>query len=235
MSGHQEIDAIVGTAQAESLSEEDVRSEDTISLVLQEVNNVLTSTGDTLGVICADVEAATSQEACRQVFRRFNQILRMFLVAVPNRDNDQLVYRAICSLNPSGCFKAHLAGSSSVPEAIAAYKEEILRKLAASMRRRSIADILSEQQDDELFARFLPVQAAEGLVNQGSGNGDDYAVDVSNTDVSHSQKRGVSQVVDDPAFSVIPKKKRSKVPALASIEELLGSDSVSGTVKNAPY
>ena len=41
-----------------------------------------------------------------------------------------------------------------------------------------------------LFARFLPVQAAEGLVNQGPGNHDDYAVDILDTDVSRSQKRG---------------------------------------------
>ena len=38
-------------------------------------------------------------------------------------------------------------------------------------------------------------------------------------------------MVDDHVISIIAKKKRSKVPALASIEDLLGSDSVSGTVK----
>ena len=229
MSGHQEIDDIVGTVPTKSSSMGGMSSEDTIALVLQEVNNVLASTGDTLAAICADIEAATSWETCRQEFRRFNHILRMFLVAAPSGDIGQVVREAIYSLSPGDCFTAHLAGSSSVPEAIAAYKEDVLQKLDASIRRRRSVDIVSEQQDDELFARFLP--ASEELKDQGSGSRNDRSVDFSDIAATHAQKRGVSQVVDDPALSVIPKKKRSKVPALASIEDLLGSDSVSGAVK----
>ena len=229
MSGHQEIDAIVGTVPAGSSSVEGIRSEDPFSLVLQEVNNVLTATDDTLGAICADIEAATSWEACRQEFRRFNHILRMFLVVATSGDTDQLVRQAIYSLNPGNRFRAHLAGSSTVPDAIAAYKEEVLQKLEASIRRMGNADIVSEQLDDELFARFVP--AADEPKDQGSGSRDDHAVDLSDTVVTHSLKRGASQVVDEPALPVIPKKKRSQVPALASIEDLLGSDSGSGAVK----
>ena len=38
-------------------------------------------------------------------------------------------------------------------------------------------------------------------------------------------------MLDDPVLSVVPSKKRSKVPASASIDDLMGSDSVSGAVK----
>ena len=228
MSG-QEIDAIVGTVPSGNPSEEGTRSEDIISLALQEVNNALTSTGDTLGAICADIEAATSWEVCRQEFRRFNLILRMFLVAAPSGVTDQPVRQAIHSLSPSVCFGAHLDGSPSVPEAIVAYKEDILQKLDASIRRMSIANIVSDQQDEELFARFMPARAVPK--DPGSSSRDDHAVDFPDSVVTHSQKRGVSQVVNDPALSVIPKKKRSKVPALASMEDLFDSDSVSGAVK----
>ena len=81
MSG-QEIDAIVGTVPSGNPSEEGTRSEDTISLALQEVNKALTSTGDTLGAICADIEAATSWEVYRQEFRRFN--LKYVFKSIPS-------------------------------------------------------------------------------------------------------------------------------------------------------
>ena len=61
MSVEREIDEIIEDVQSDHSQEV---GEDTIAAVAaQEVANLLSATGDSLGAICADIEASRSHEA----------------------------------------------------------------------------------------------------------------------------------------------------------------------------
>ena len=87
MSAEREIDEIVEVNQDDPSQEE---CQDSVALAAQEVANLLAATGDSFEAICAEVEAASLQEACRSAFRRFNSVLRIFLLTVGNNDGDRL-------------------------------------------------------------------------------------------------------------------------------------------------
>ena len=211
MSVEQEIDRIV----AEERQSADTEIDDTVtSLALHEVTVLLATTGDSLGAICSEIEAATSKEGCRTAFRRFNSVIRIFLLSA-REGCDRQVAAAICSLTPSDSFRTLLEGQARVREAISLYKQQVLRELAETIHKGGATVVVSEEKDDELFAQFLPelgvvgsIPAEEDLVVEG---------------IPH-RKRGVSQVLTGSALTSIPKKKRSSIPALNVLTSLTGGE-----------
>ena len=151
MSAEREVDDILEEVENEPLQGE---ADDTIALAAQEVANLLSAMGDSLGAICADIESAESRETCQQAFRRFNSILRIFLLTA-GRDNESRLYEAVSSLGPSDRFRAVLEDHPSITEAITIYKESVLRDLAASIQNKRPGAVVSDQGDEKLFERFL--------------------------------------------------------------------------------
>ena len=108
---------------------------------------MLEATGDSLAKICSALEAATSRGGLREVFRRFNAIMRMFTDAVPAGTDESLVLKAIASFESSHHFSTLLSTESCVSDVIAGYKRLILRKLAALLRRKEDTSLADDKFD----------------------------------------------------------------------------------------
>ena len=201
MSAEREVDDILEEGENGPLQEE---ADDTIALAAQEVANLLSAMGDSLGAICADIESAVSRETCQQAFRRFNSILRIFLLTAGS-DNDARLHEAVYSLDPSDRFQAVLEDNPIVNEAIVIYKESVLRDLAMSIQHRRPAAVVSDQGDEKLFDRFLQSGDVPQRVEQNQ---------------VRQRKRNVADVIPDAEIAVISKKKRSSIPALNALSAL---------------
>ena len=226
MSNQQEIADILG--DTESLEESSIASK-AIQLALQEVSKVLSATNDSLNAVCTRVEEATTREKLRKAFRQFNGIMQMFTEAVPREADDHMVSEALRSLSPSDRFMNLLISQASVATAVSAYKTLIIRDLAAVLRRKEELLRSSEEQDDLLFNRWLPTAPVDQDIPEAK-------VDISPVSVgalSSSRKRGIGAVLPDPVPLRIPKKVKSKIPALASLSEVIGQSKEGNTTKRA--
>ena len=226
MSAEQEVDAIISEEQLGRAMERD----DPFALARQEVVTLLSATGASFKSICADIEAATTRDDCRVAFRRFNDIIRMILLA-DEGSNDQLVCRAICALEPSKRFKDLLLGHDNVREAISGYKRLVLKDLAGTIRNKGATDVVSEEKDDILFAQFLSKQAAVEPADQGIRRQEKLMALSDSALGEKARKRGVSLMLEDDEFQVVLKKKRSSIPALNNLCTLAGGDVPDGTGK----
>ena len=230
MDARQEIDEMVGEPRAEESPEASRVSDKPLLLATNEVTKLLAMTNDSLGEICNDIEGATSREACREAFRRFNEIVRMFLVSAPDPcDNDQIC-EAILSLEPSEHLGAMLQSHLPLQDAIKDYKTSILKALAVSLSRSVAAKVVSEEQDDDLFDQFLPEHSTMAAGPLSSDAGQSFA-GIVHPASPVSRKRCSSEIADNPSPQVILKKKRSSIPALASLCELSGGSDLGGAAK----
>ena len=208
MSEQQDIDRILEDDHTGLVAESAPVTEKDIQAALQEVATVLSTTGQSLTGICATIEGASSKEECRLAFRQFNNIIQMVLAAAPNPESDEFVGRALCSLEPGSSFTALLRSHDSVGSAISAYKVLVLKNLSMALRRGETTRIVSEEQDNALFDQFFTAPAKKVQA-----------------------KRGASAVIDPPELTVIPKKRRSSVPALAALEDITSGEVVTGVAK----
>ena len=183
-------------------------TESAITLAALEVANLLSAMGDSLGAICAEIESAESRETCRMAFRRFNSILRIFLLTAGEGNEDRL-YEAVSSLGPSERFRVILEEHPDISDAITMYKESVLRDLAVTMQNKRPVAVVSEQGDEKLFDRFLQTQppCEDGIQGVGESR-------------IPRHKRNVADVIPDAELTVIPKKKRSSIPALNALSTL---------------
>ena len=205
MSEEREVDEILEEGGDEPSRED---SDNAITLAAQEVANLLSAIGDSLGAICAEIESAESRETCRMAFRRFNSILRIFLLTA-GEGNEARLYEAVSSLGPSERFQVILEEHPDIGEAITTYKESVLRDLAASIQNKRPVAVVSEQGDEELFDRFLQRQppCEDGPQRVGQLR-------------VPRHKRNVADVIPDAELAVIPKRKRSSIPALNALTTL---------------
>ena len=68
--------------------------------------------------------------------RKFDKIMRFFLVLERDQEQERTVIQAICSLSVTSCFEGILETASSLNEGITSYKTTIARDLAAMLRNR---------------------------------------------------------------------------------------------------
>ena len=144
MDGRREVDDIVREAESVAAPEFGVISNEALRLAALEVSKLLAMTDDSLEEICNNIEGATSRESCREGFRRFNEVIRMFLVSAPDPDDDNQVRSAIISLGPCARLRSLLERQSSGEEAITAYKTLILKYLTASLSQSAATRAVSE-------------------------------------------------------------------------------------------
>ena len=230
MDVRREVDDIVRDAGSVEASEVDVIPNEALRSATEEVSKLLALTNDSLKEICNNIEGATSRESCREGFRRFNEVIRMFLVSAPDPDDDNQVCSAIISLGPSARLRSLLEGQSSVEVAITAYKTLILQNLAASLSQSTAVRAVSEEQDDDLFDQFFAQQPVEAVDQQADLGGQDWGV-AQEAVSSRALKRSSRHLADDSPAEVVPKKKRSTIPALASLSELSRGDDLCNTAK----
>ena len=82
MSVRREVDDLVNDTAAEDLVDEaGVSAEESMNTALSEVTTLLSATNDSLSSICSEIETATSKDEWRKGVRKFNNILRLLMVA----------------------------------------------------------------------------------------------------------------------------------------------------------
>lgn len=102
-------------------------------------------------------------------------------------------------MGPSDRFRRVIEECPDIKEAISAYKEIILKKLAVTIRNRGSADVVSEQCDEQLFKRLLQEPPVE-------------------EDTSQVQKRGATEVLASDEVVAVPRKRlKSLIPALRAL------------------
>ena len=210
--------------------EESVDRTKAISQALEEVSRLLESTKDSFYAICMDIENATTEDALKAAFPRLNCIIRMIRNSAPEEEHDGLVRNALSSLRMSDRLAESLATSGSVLEAITGYKTLVVKDLNVTLRRKAERVLIEKKEDEDLFTKFLtrPVPqlaTAQSVLEE---------IGASSRGASKPLKRGIAAVVmQDEELTVIPKRARSKIPALASLSRVPGSSNMSGSAKKS--
>ena len=229
MSVEQEVDDLVRVAPTEAQSQHEDPVVEAVESAVNEVAKLLRKTDYSFLEICTEVEHATSRNDCRQAFRHFNKVVRMILLAAPGGEHDHIVKDAICALEPSEQFRTLVEEHASVSAAITAYKKMVLQSLAATLHDQETTVSVSDVQDDALFDEFLskpsvnlPAQSAQVPVIPPA---------VHPPEAQLSRKRGISVLAAEPLPAVFPKKKKSSIPALASLSSVSDMGDASGQTK----
>ena len=76
------------------------------------------------------------ENALEEALKRFNRVMHVFLGLSRAGLEESAVLNAVRSLLPSGRFKELLTDLASLPEALTAYKTDVVKDLAASLRRK---------------------------------------------------------------------------------------------------
>ena len=114
MSLEQEVSEVLGTVSPRTSP----AAVETVNLALAEVSRLMNITGESVLGVCLEVEAATTREAVKKAFRRFNGITRMFLEAAPAPEHDGLIREALGSLQLSKKFAQYIGSGVTVKEAV---------------------------------------------------------------------------------------------------------------------
>ena len=175
-------------------------------------------TGDSLSDICARIKKATTRKDLRKAFRPFIDLMGVLTQAMPRDVNDRSAVEALGTIPASARFKELFITQASVAEVVSSYKTLVIKDLTAAIRHRNEQLRFSEEQDDALFDRWLPradTSVRHDIVDAPVAGSTDSADDAS------SKKRGVSTISGDPVPLRVPKKPRSKIPALASLDQIV--------------
>ena len=203
-------------------------AEEVMALALREADNLSAATGESLGSICLEIESATTKKQLSGAFRRFNDFMRIFSAASSDALNAPMVLRSVSSLPSSERFKELLTSQASLSEAVEAYKSLVVQDLAVSLRRQAEARRADDEGDRALFARFLPEDIpveVEVLRNPDPASSDPVCRS------GPHRKRVSSAVGGIGDLSIIPKKRKSSVPALATFDRALEDCGKSSTDK----
>ena len=215
----QDVDAII--TEVTNRPVKDDRA--VVELAFQEVGNLLKATSDSMPKIYADIEAASTRDSLKLAFGRLNGMGGILLGLQLAPENSAMVLEAIQALGVSARMASFLETANSPEDALSGYKSAIVDQLATSLRRRQDLQRSVGLLDDELLSKLpmpcSPVSDTEKILEA-------HVLPRSQVPtIADSTKRGISAT--NP-LTVIPKK-RSKVPALASVAAVMSSDTVDGT------
>ena len=211
MSIEQEITEII----REASGLEKKPATEAVAAALKEVKALLTATNESLVAICESIEQATTRSQLEAAFGRLDKIMRILFGVAPEKKDGHIIRDAMVTLDMGTRLRASLMATNSPREAIVNYKTEVLKILAAGLRHKRTQATLDKELNEQLFAQFLP--STESAVRKPLGTG-------------VPQKRGGSEIFGEVQLSPIPKKK-SRVPALASLQHSPGGVNADGTVK----
>ena len=129
MAVEQEIQDLVADADGISSSV----AVKAIALASKEVKTLLHATHDSLFAICSRIEGASTREALKAGFQQFNAITGMLMEAATAPEHDGLLRECLSSFQLTGRLEAELATTDSVRAALDAYKDAVVRQLAAKV------------------------------------------------------------------------------------------------------
>ena len=207
MSAKEEVEAIISG----EIQDPSARDKGTIDNALREVQNLLTATGTSLQAICKEVEVAASKAALQQALKPFNGLVGIFLGLTLSPESYVEVKESLVALGASPRLTTFLEAESVLNVAITNYKSFIIEQLAAGIRRREDQRRLAHEIDEELFSQILPDPTSP----------DSEGISPVHVKARVEAKKRPSSELE--VISRIPKK--SRIPALASVELVSGEGS----------
>ena len=200
------------------MEEEQMQPAEAVALTVKEVQSLLGATDDSLQTICRRIEEASTRKDVQVALQHFNRMMKVFMGMVADDTWDHLIRQAVCDMGTSQKFQTALTSAASFREAVTDYKTAVVRDLGAALQRAREQADMDEDLDDDLLSQFLP----------GSSKSQDR--DDKKSPLGLGAKRVFSAVDQSAVFSRIPKK-RSTIPALASIKQFAGSNESGHTEK----
>ena len=117
------------------MSSQNVVSGD-VHMATMKIAKMLNSSGEDFCTIFSAIECADTPSELEQALHRFNQIMRILFVAVPDIEHNGFILDALKNLKCSKRFESYLDSSPTVKDAISKYKTEIVKKLNVDFQRR---------------------------------------------------------------------------------------------------
>ena len=108
-----------------------------------------TSQEDFLGLFSA-IECAESWGKLEEGLKRFNEIMRIFFLAVPDIQHFKLIVLALKKLGCSQRFDSYLNSKATLKDAVIGYKTDIVKKLDIDFQRRHLLE-----REDKAFDKVL--------------------------------------------------------------------------------
>ena len=137
---------------------------ETMTLVVQEVQNLLVGMELSLQGICGRIEDASTKQELIEEFRPFDRIMRIFLEAEPDQEHEGSILEAVSSLEGSTYLQGMLDSSASLGEAITGYKTAVAKDLAASLEASRRQASIDDATNSKLFSQFLPDPISDDAV-----------------------------------------------------------------------
>ena len=182
---------------------------------LKEIESIFIATDDSLEAICESIEQATTRSQLKLAFARLDSVMRILFGVVPEKEHEHVIRDAVMTLEMGSRLQRLFMSTASPRVAIVNYKKAVLQDLAADLRRKKTQASLDQELNEQLFAQFLP-STESSVRNLPKAVG--------------SQKRSGAGVFLEEKLSAIPRKK-SRVPALANVQQASGGVNSDGTVK----
>ena len=224
MSSAQIVDTLVAEASCSTAKGDKYRK--LIESAVLEVTTLLGVTQDSMKSISECVEAASTRDELKKSFKRLNNIWGIFLGLELPPESEPLLVKAISVLNPGAKMSSFLATTTSAAGALSDYKASVMGELATVIRRRVDKRRIVEEMDEALWSKFLPEPSPPCGEMASEIKGGAVPPETA-LPLAGAGKRSISEVAQ---VLKIPKKK-SEVPALASIDLVTTERSLQNTPK----
>ena len=218
------VDTLVSEASGSAAVDNKYRK--LIESAVLEVTSLLGVTQDSMKLISECVEAASTRSELKEAFRRLNDIWGIFLGLELPPESEPFLVRAISILNPGVKMSSFLATATSAAGALSDYKASVMSELAAVIRKRVDKRRIVDEMDEALWSKFLP-EPSPPCGDAVSRGVEGVVAPKAALPLSGAGKRPITDV---DRLQEIPKKK-SRVPALASLDLVTAERTLQGTPK----
>jgi len=139
-----------------------------ILLAVKQVQKLLNKKGETFSDICFAVECAESKDELHAAFEPFNRIMRIFRIAIQDKEENKVLISALKTLKCSERFTLHMESSSSIQDAIIGYKSAVAKKMEDSFQQRQQLRIFDDAFDNSLLSRNVVSTSESGQLLSSS-------------------------------------------------------------------
>ena len=181
-----------------------VRVEQMVSDAMEKLLLLLSKDGHTLKCVFLEVEDAQDERGLLIAFNKINNYFRYLLRVEPPDESYSAVRTALENYETSTKFSCYLKSSSSLEDALHAYKKHVVIALASHLKKTQLEDIQRGNFDRELIQRYFPEPAStmeqEKIKEKISPDGNGHKRRRSIADYSgrpHSRSRGLRSTEHD--------------------------------------
>ena len=179
-----------------------------VNIANTKVIKILQTYGEDFCGILSALECSENRAELQVALKRFNKIMRIFFIAAPSIDYNEILVNTLKRLGCSQRFESFLNSRFSVKDAVISYKTEIVKKLNSDFKLAQELLLAEEGFDKALLDCYLPKPNPSLFINETTTLGKDTLTNMEsqeNRDLGNNKR---SSPTDSPPRSVSPNKKR---------------------------